>query len=113
MSKMQKVATLRRRADYLRDRLDHGRNGAAWDAAELAALEWALPILDDLAARNVEVARDVHRQRAEGELVEWAVRAYRGLMAPPSREQERVVADCPDRIVRLHENRAIRAAEQP
>lgn len=48
-------------------------------AAELAALQWAVPILTDMLNRGVEEARDVHKQRAHAQLCDLAAECIVGI----------------------------------
>lgn len=47
--RLPKITLLRRRRDYLRREIDHWAPGKAlaWDKAELAAIEWAIKIIED------------------------------------------------------------------
>lgn len=56
-----KIRALRQRGDYLAQRL-RSTDCPPRELDELAALAWALPILDDLVRNNRERAEDVYRQ---------------------------------------------------
>lgn len=66
MRDSEKVARLAGRATYLRDKVARQDGSPAalnHLAAELSAIEWAVPILQDMVAVGRPTARDVHRQR--------------------------------------------------
>lgn len=96
------MARLLDRAEWLRDKVASGGGSpAAIDhaKAELAALEWALPILGDLVAREAAQGRDVHQQRRESELLNAAAAALMALLEVGAMDEfERLLAAAPKRV---------------
>lgn len=96
------IARLERHRAYLRERvqiegLSEGARGHM--QAELAALDWAIPILEDLATRQSAEARNVHRQRVESGWRMVAYRALGALMHVAPEDAERIMCDAPPEVL--------------
>lgn len=117
MRASRKVARLLARAEWLRDKVASGGGSpAALDhaKAELAALEWALPILGDLVAREAAQGRDVHQQRREGELLNAAAVALLALREVGAMDEyERLLAAAPKRVQQAVSQRRFGVARVP
>ena len=100
MSAPAKIRTLRQRGDYLSRQLRSGAAGRPREYHELAALAWALPILDDLVKRNAEQAVDVHRQSRDAAYAWLASVAVERLAECDPAVAAGVLAECADESVR-------------
>lgn len=100
MSTARKLRALRSRGDYLNQRITSAGGAPKREIEELAALAWALPILDDLAARKQEAAADVHRQSRDAAYA-WlaSVAIERLAVCDPSSAAE-LLGECSDPTVR-------------
>jgi hypothetical protein len=67
---------------------------------ELAALAWALPILDDLVKRNAERAEDVHRQSRDAAYAWLASVSIERLAETAPYEAAGLLSACADESVR-------------
>lgn len=98
-----KIKALRQRGDYLALRLRAGGlspSTTSREHDELAALAWALPILDDLVKRNAERAEDVHRQSRDAAYAWLASVAVERLAECDPAVAAGVLAACADESVR-------------
>lgn len=100
MSAAKKIRALRSRGQVLADRLSANGGGRRLEYEELAALAWALPILDDLVARNAERAEDVERRHRDAAFVRLAQVATEALALRDPTEAARLLAECGDDSVR-------------
>ena len=94
-----KIKALRRRGEYLAQRL-RSTDCPPREVDELAALAWALPILDDLVAQNRERAEDVHRRNKEAAFAWLAAVAVERLAECDPAIAARTLAECSDESVR-------------
>lgn len=94
MSAAKKIRALRRRGDILSRRLSAAGGGQKADFEELAALAWALPILDDLVARNAERAEDVHHRHRDAAYARMAAVAVERLAVRDPALAARTLAEC-------------------
>jgi hypothetical protein len=101
-----KIRALRRRGDYLAQRL-RSQDCPPREVDELAALAWALPILDDLVKRNAERAEDTHRQSRDAAYAWLASVAVERLAECDPAAAARILAECADESVRRAVIRAI------
>ncbi len=99
MSAARKLRALRTRGDYLSQRIT-AQGGPKREIEELAALAWALPILDDLVARKLDVAADVHRQSRDAAYAWLASVAVEHLAVCDPPTAARLLAECSDPTVR-------------
>lgn len=94
-----KIRALRNRGNYLAQRL-RSTDCPPREQDELAALAWALPILDDLVKRNAERAEDVHRQSRDAAYAWLASVAVERLAECDPAAAARLLAACSDESVR-------------
>lgn len=94
-----KLRALRQRGDYLAHRM-RTENCPPREVDELAALAWALPILDDLVTQNRERAVDVHRQSRDAAYAWLASVAVERLAECDPAVAAGVLAACADESVR-------------
>lgn len=94
-----KIRALRHRGDYLAQRL-RSTDCPPRELDELAALAWALPILDDLVKRNAEQAEDVHRRSRDAAYAWLASVAVERLAECDPAAAAGVLAACDDESVR-------------
>lgn len=95
-----KIRALRQRGDYLAQRIHSGTPCPPREHDELAALAWALPILDDLVEQNRERAEDVHRQSRDAAYAWLASVALERLAECDPAVAAGVLAACSDESVR-------------
>jgi hypothetical protein len=94
VSAAKKIRALRNRGQVLSQRLSASAGGPKWEHEELAALAWALPILDDLVARNAERAEDVHHRHKDAAYARMAAVAVERLAECDLGIAARVLAEC-------------------
>lgn len=97
MSAAKKIRALRNRGDHLSVRLRDGGLSPATtkrEHEELAALAWALPILDDLVARNAERAEDVHHRHKDAAYARMAAVAVERLAMVDLHAASQTLAEC-------------------
>ncbi len=94
MSAAKKIRALRNRGQALSQRLSASGGGPKWEHEELAALAWALPILDDLVARNAERAEDVHHRHKDAAYARMAAVAVERLAMFSPEMAGRTLAEC-------------------
>jgi hypothetical protein len=94
-----KIKALRQRGDYLAHRM-RSEDCPPREHHELAALAWALPILDDLVRRNAETAVDVHRQSRDAAYAWLASVAVERLAECDPQVAAGVLSMCSDESVR-------------
>lgn len=99
-SKPAKLKALRHRGHVLAKRLSTAGGGQSSDYQELAALAWALPILEELVSRNAEQAVDVHRQSRDAAYAWLASVAVERLAECDPAVAAGVLAACADESVR-------------
>lgn len=99
MTGPSKLRALRQRGDYLARRM-RTEPCPPREHHELAALAWALPILDDLVKRNAETAVDVHRQSRDAAYAWLASVAVERLAECDPAVAAGVLAACADESVR-------------
>lgn len=99
MSAPSKLKALRQRGDYLARRM-RSEDCPPQEYHELAALAWALPILDDLVKRNAETAVDVHHASRDIAYARMAAVAVERLAEIDPPAAAAVLAECNNDDVR-------------
>ncbi len=94
-----KIKALRQRGNYLAQRM-RSEDVSPREHQELSALAWALPILDDLVARNAERADDVNRRSRDAAYAWLASKATERLAEVDPSAAASLLAECADSNVR-------------
>lgn len=103
-TKMKRIEPLRRRAEYLRERIERheGSEGSlGFFQAELAALDWSIEILTDMLEREAADAENVVRQRLFNSWQRSAIKALAFLNRHEPERVEHILEHGPDGIRQL------------